>query len=304
MRIPASARPAFTLFQLLALLALFAFLLGLLLPAVAKVREAAARLQSQNNLKQIALACHNYHDVGNAFPEGCDRNHFSAAARLLPYIEQDNLYKNIDFTRPITDEKNQAVRETIVRVFANPQDAVETVIKGYAPTNYLFCAGVNHSLTDNNGIFYMNSAVRIQDITDGTSNTIMVGETLKGDAKAKPGDLRRHHVALKKAELKNLKDDSGVADFKTGKHLASDRCAAWIDGRFLKGTFNGTRKVNDPRPDVNCEGEGGLSGLRGVGRGANTAYADGSVHFIADTVGVDIWRALVGRNDGLVIPNF
>src|SRR5947209_729211 len=101
MRTRLTPRPAFTLFQLLALLALFAFLLGLLLPAVAKVREAASRIQSQNNLRQLALACHNYHDTGNAFPEGCDRNHFSAAARLLPFVEQDNLFKAIDFTRPI-----------------------------------------------------------------------------------------------------------------------------------------------------------------------------------------------------------
>jgi prepilin-type processing-associated H-X9-DG protein len=300
----APARPAFTLFQLLALIALFAFLLGLLLPAVAKVREAAARLQSQNNLKQLALACHNYHDVGQAFPEGCDRNHFSAVARLLPYIEQDNLFKNIDFTRPISDDNNKAVRETVIKVLLNPQDPVEMVVKGSAPTNYLFCAGANRSLTDNNGCFYMNSAVRIQDITDGTSNTVLIGETLKGDAKAKPSDLKRHHVQLKKAALKDLKDDAGVQDFKAGKNIASDRCAAWIDGRFLKGTFTGTRKVNDERPDVNCEGEGGLSGLRSLSRGANAAYADGSVRFIGDNVGADVWRALTGRNDGIVIPNF
>jgi prepilin-type processing-associated H-X9-DG protein len=304
MRTRPATRPAFTLFQLLALIALFAFLLGLLLPAVAKVREAAARVQSQNNLKQLALACHNYHDAGQAFPEGCDRNHYSAAARLLPYIEQGNIYNRIDFTRPIDDDKNEAVRATVVPLFANPQDKVDGVVKGYAPTNYLFCAGVNHSLTDNNGIFYMNSAVRITDITDGTSNTILIGETLKGDAQAKPGDLRRHHVALKRGDLKNLKDDSGVKEFKDGKNFASDRAAAWIDGRFLKGTFNGTRKVNDARPDVNCEGEGGLSGLRGLTAGANTAFADGSVHFISDAAGMDVWRALVGRNDGMVVPNF
>jgi prepilin-type processing-associated H-X9-DG protein len=298
------ARPAFTLFQLLALIALFVFLLGLLLPAVAKVREAAARIQSQNNLKQLALACHNYHDVGNAFPEGCDRNHFSAAARMLPYVEQDNLYKNLDFTKPITDEANKAARETKIPLFANPQDPVDEVVKGYAGTNYLFSAGSKKSLTDNDGICYMNSAVRITDITDGTSNTVLIGETLKGDAKAKAGDLRRHHVGLKKAALKNLKDDSGVQDLKDGKNVVSDRGSAWIDGRFLQGTFNGTRKINDPRPDVSCEGEGGLSGLRAVGRGANTAFADGSVRFIMDNVEADVWRLLTAKDDGQVIPNF
>jgi prepilin-type processing-associated H-X9-DG protein len=304
MRTKTPARPAFTLFQLLALIALFVFLLGLLLPAVAKVREAAARVQSQNNLKQLALACHNYHDVGNAFPEGCDRNHFSAAARLLPYVEQDNLYKSLDFTKPITDEANKVGREARLTLFTNPQDPVDEVVKGYAPTNYLFNAGSKKSLTDNDGICYMNSAVRIADITDGTSNTVLIGETLKGDAKAKPGDLRRHHVALKKAALKNLKDDAGVKDFKDGKNVVSDRGSAWIDGRFLQGTFNGTRKINDPRPDVSCEGEGGLSGLRAVGRGANAAFADGSVRYIGDNVEADVWRLLTAKDDGQVIPNF
>src|SRR5690349_16811609 len=95
------SRPAFTLFQLLILIAIFAILLGLLLPAVQKVRQAAARAQSQNNLKQMMLAVHTYHDVNNAFPSGVDDNHFSAVSKLLPYIEQNNLFKTIDFTKSI-----------------------------------------------------------------------------------------------------------------------------------------------------------------------------------------------------------
>jgi prepilin-type processing-associated H-X9-DG protein len=150
----------------------------------------------------------------------------------------------------------------------------------------------------------MNSAVRFADVTDGLSNTLFTGETLKGDAKARPDDPRRHHVALKKTALKKLKDDAGVADFKAGKNIASDRCAAWIDGRFLKGTFNGGRKVNDPRPDVDCEGEGGLSGLRSLDNGTNVGFADGSVRFILETVNADVWRLLTSRNDGQPIPDF
>jgi prepilin-type processing-associated H-X9-DG protein len=300
---PKPVRPAFTLFQLLALIALLVFLAGLLLPAVAKVRESAARIQSQNNLKQIALACHNYHSTANALPEGCDKNHFSASARLLPYIEQDNLYRQIDFTKPIDGEKNKPIAGTVIAVFQSPLDPVKSVTEGYAPTNYLFSAGSKHSLTDNDGVFYMNSAVRFQDVTDGTSNTVLAGETLKGDAKAKPDDLRRHHVLLKKDALKDLKDNSGVQDFKDGKNVASDRCAAWIDGRFLQGTFNGTRKINDPRPDVSCAGEGGLSGLRGMTKGSNVAMCDGSVRFVQDTTSAETWRLLTCRNDGQPIPN-
>jgi type II secretory pathway pseudopilin PulG len=98
-----TTRSALTLFELLTILALLGLLFALLLPAVAKVRQAANRIASQNNLKQLALACHNYHDVNGSFPTGLDNNNFSAAAYLLPYLEQDNLFKQIDFTKPIGD---------------------------------------------------------------------------------------------------------------------------------------------------------------------------------------------------------
>src|SRR5258708_7191669 len=94
-------RPAFTLFQLLLVLA---FLFALFLPALAQARIAAARASSQNNLKQIALGALNYESTFQSFPTGNDANNFSAAAYLLPYIEQDNLYKNIDFKKPVDDK--------------------------------------------------------------------------------------------------------------------------------------------------------------------------------------------------------
>src|SRR5439155_17991518 len=99
-------RRGITLFQLLAVLAVLVMLLGLLLPAVARVREAAARAQSMNNLKQLALAAHNYYAIANCFPEGNDAKNFSTTARLLPYIEQLNLHQQIDFTQPSTDNAN------------------------------------------------------------------------------------------------------------------------------------------------------------------------------------------------------
>ena len=97
-------RPAFTLIQLLVIIAILAMLAAMLFPAVMKVRSAAGRVQSQNNLKQIGLACHNYHDVNGRFPSGNDDNNFSAAAYLLPYLEQDATFKAIDFSKPTADE--------------------------------------------------------------------------------------------------------------------------------------------------------------------------------------------------------
>jgi prepilin-type processing-associated H-X9-DG protein len=297
------SRPAFSLFELLVLLALLALLFALLVPAIAKVRQSANRVRSQNNLKQMALAVHNYHDVYNLLPPGNDANNFSAAAKLLPFLEQQNLYQLIDFKKPLTDKANEVVRKTTVKVFVSPDDPQMTV-NDFGPTNYLFNAGSKPALADNDGVFYQDSQIKFQAITDGLSNTMMIGETLKGDGMKKPPDVRRQYVLLGKDALKDLKAESGVEDFKAGKHVVGDRCASWMDGRFLQGTFTGTRTLNDPRPDVSCAGAGGLSGLRSLTDRSNIAMCDGSVRAVNQKVSLEVWKLLTNRSDGMPLPDF
>src|SRR5262245_9540437 len=294
-------RPGFTLFQLLLILAVLLILLGLLLPAVQKVREAAARMNSQNNLKQIGLACHNYESTYNVLPSGCNDKHFSALAVLLPYIEQDNLYRITDFTRDADDRANTTVARTLIKVFISPLDPTPPDATRTAPTNYLFNAGSKPALADNDGVFFLGSKVRLAAIADGTSNTLLAGETTRGDGGKAAVDVRRQHVRLKKADLKGIKDDAGVKDWKAGQNIAGDRGSAWIDGRFLQTTFTATRKINDPRPDVDCAGAGGLSGLRNYLPGTNVAMCDGSVRMVSPSISEKTLKALATRNGGEVI---
>jgi prepilin-type N-terminal cleavage/methylation domain-containing protein len=299
------ARRAFTLFELLVVVAILAILFAMLLPAVLKVRQAAERMQSQNNLKQLALAGHNYYDTYMAFPPGNDENNFSATAHLLPFVEQNNLFQTLDMKKPSTDPANATARRSRLRLLLSPDDPIMTVREDWGATNYLFNAGFKPALADNNGVFYQNSKIKFQDITDGTSNTAMIGETLKGDGGTKAVDVRRQHVQLDAGALKNLPEDAGVADFKANKHIAADRCASWLDGRFLQGTFTGTLAVNDEQPDVNCGGVGGLSALRSLeDRSINIALCDGSVRAVTKKVAFEAWKALFGRNDGIITPDF
>lgn len=283
-------RPAFTLFQLLTLLALLALAFAMLLPAVQKVRESAARAQSSNNIKQMALALHNYNDVYGNLPPGVDDNHFSANAKLLPFIEQDNLYKAIDFKKSIDDKDNATARAAVVKTFINPLDPVVKVNDKWGATNYLF----------NDLLFSLNSKSKIPaSFPDGTSNTIVIGETLKGDGSTTAKDVKRQHVLLKKDALKGIKDDAGVADFKANKHIVGDRCASWMDGRFLQGTFNGRLQPNDKRPDVSCAGLGGVSGLRTLARVVVVGLGDGSVRAVSLKISQKTWRNAMDPNDGM-----
>ena len=293
-------RQGFTLVQLLVVIAIFAILLGLLLPAVQKVREAASRMSSQNNLKQIMLACMNYESTYGKLPPGLDAKNFSTAVYILPYVEQNNVFNAIDMKKPV-DEQAKNIRALKIKIFESPRDFVPVDPDALGPTSYLYVAGSKPPLKENDGIFYFESKTRLVDITDGTSNTIACVETLRGDGVKQAVTVSRQHVLLGADDLANVKEETGVQDFQNNKNIAADRCWSWMDGRFLQGTFTATRVMNDPKPDVNCGGLGGLSGVRSQGGLNAVAFADGSVRMIKETAELATWKALATRNGGEVI---
>jgi prepilin-type processing-associated H-X9-DG protein len=164
-----------------------AVMVGLLLPAVQKVREAAARTKSQNNLKQIGLAIHNYHDVYRKFPEDIKdktgKPIMSWRVAILPFIEQQALYNQFKQDEPWDGPNNKKLSQMVVPTYLSPADEpVAVAADGYGMTNYLGVAGPGT-------MFDPKGKLTFADVTDGLSNTIMVVETLDQVPWAKPGDL-------------------------------------------------------------------------------------------------------------------
>ena len=297
-------RPGFSVFDLLVIIAIIGILIGLLLPAVQKVRQAANRAQSQNNLKQFGarrsqLRLH----LPGQTPAGNDANNYSTIVYLLPYLEQDAVYRNLvkssnEFKKPVTDKANDEMRGVTIKMFLSPDDPRPFVTEGIGATNYLFCAGSNPGLEDNNGVFGQGpSKYTIANIPDGTSNTVMCGETLKGDGGKRGVTVQRQHVRLDKEALKGIKEDTGAQDFNENKHIAGNRGESWMDGRFLQGTFTGTRTPNDDRPDVDC---GGIGGLRPAHHGPRHSrrLLRGQRRGVDPTLSMKTWKMATDCRDG------
>ncbi|MES2788757.1 MAG: DUF1559 domain-containing protein [Planctomycetota bacterium] len=306
-------RPGFTLIELLVVIAIIAVLIALLLPAVQQAREAARRTQCRNQLKQLGLALHNYHDTHTALPPGLfnrinDWGTLAASERIgwfslvLPYLDQANLY-NLWQKEYATGVNGLAFsgRHTNIPMFLCPSDPVgsKATVDGIS-VSYLLNGGAQawgnqYTATDSTGgiptgLFYTNSSIRLRDITDGTSNTLLAGE-----------------IAL-------VADSSAVVTGCSGTNRDM-RGLAW-NNVHLGSLVVTLRPPNSPIADVvgwscinarlspcnSCAYSNGVVTIRSNHTGgAHLAMADGSVRFASSNVNTATFQRVGSRADGEVL---
>ena len=315
----------FTLIELLVVIAIIAILIALLLPAVQMAREAARRTQCKNNLKQLGLALHNYNETHSRLPLLASDSlyGYSPSAQLLPYIDQANLHNLIDFREPLLSGPpwaavlNPALVDVVkqtVPVFMCPSDAGNVFFTDsqgavWAGSNYPVNGGSGLSMqyctTENDGLFWRGSSTRLRDITDGTTNTIFMAETLFGNRGPDTATLLDPDRQMKRVSgggACSATSDDLVS--RTASNYEGGRAGTWIRGLGYSTLVHGYLPPNSPTPDVVHHGEI-VSGARSLHfGGANVLLCDGSVRFLGENIHLETLRNLFNRADGKVLGEF
>lgn len=273
-------RKGFTLVELLVVIAIIAVIMGLLLPAVQKVRGAAARLQCANNLHQMGIAFHAFHDDRGKFPVANTPAFGSAFTQVLPYIEQSNLERRYDYRSFPTRAPNDWVSKTAVSLFRCPTMSPPSTPLDVAWSSYNVCVGNEHAWfarQKSNGIIVDRTTgldgVTIPMIRDGTSNTILAGET-----------------------------NYSIPDYywRSGPYKGQVRggLGAWPWG-YPGYSMSSTLFPPNIHRDRSVWYLHRLQSFRSDHQGGcNFLFGDGSVRFVSDRIRPSIFRALGSRNGG------
>ena len=260
---PATRRRAFSLIELLVVLAIVGILIGLLLPAIQKVREAARRTQCQNNLRRIAIALHAYHNSWETFPPGgiewrpygnTTNRQLAWSAFILPYLDEENLYRALDLTTPFDSPENASAAAAVLAVYLCPsKPRPEYRFDGRGVIDYggIFGQAIIGQNNPPNGTLMFDAPIRLSMILDGPSHTLMVSE-----------DTQR--------------DD-----------------AQWINAMNLFDVAGPINQGPVIDPDIHSLHPGGANGL----------FGDGSVRFLRETMDLLTLAAIVTRAGGEVVDD-
>lgn len=309
-------RLAFTLIELLVVIAIIAVLIALLLPAVQQAREAARRTQCKNNLKQLGIALHSYHETAKCFPFGQldSTNGFSAMSQLLPYIDQGTIYATINFSKPYNDAANSTALNTNIGMLRCPSDVTNNLASSGGPTNYMAnkgngviwqdATGPNTGFTEQNGILFYHSSVKMSDITDGSSNTAAFSERVLADGNngvSSPLEDVFFSPAAPTTADEAVTMCSAVDITNLGNQFPLYMGAPWIHGQH---TY---LHVNVP----NSRSCGFFTVLRASmppssrhTGGVHVLLADGSTRFVSQNINLTVWRGLGSRNGGEIVGDF
>ena len=328
-------RPAFTLVELLVVIAIIGILVGLLLPAVQAAREAARRIQCSNNLKQLGLASHNYQSAFRKFPPSSvldlsvsstgNNGAWGVHGRILPFLEQGNLYSNVDVT--VAWDNQPAISGIDIPVFSCPSDPRAFEAREFTnnrptlyPTTYGFNLGVWFvydpvSRRGGEGMFFPDSYLSFKSCLDGTSNTLLTAEVKAWTPYTRNGGPSTTQIPTTQAEAEQVV--ASGTQFKNTGHTE------WPDGRVHHTGFTvalqpnarvvyQTGGITYEQMDFNSwqEGKNGRAGSPTYALITSRSYhtgliqaglVDGSVRTISENIDLRTWHALGTRNGGEVV---
>jgi len=329
-------RHAFTLVELLVVIAIIGILIALLLPAVQAAREAARRMSCTNNLKQIGLAMHNFHDSHKQFPSGWPVKvcpdypgfppylyRWSPLAMITPYMEQYAIYEGLDLEMPLfghggdysiygygVHADNAEAVAQVIKPFLCPSDLERVIEVGFGPTNYKWCRGSGRnggSNRDADGVFTLEPGIRFADILDGTTNTAMFSESTLGPGTSAgtpepSGTLTSENAGEVVAIVSSPLSDAVCS--AVGATAAMNRGARWVDSWVCYTSYDHWLPPNSEIPDCGWRGHVWHAARSRHPGGANLLLSDGSVRFVSETVDLGTWHGVGSRNGREVLGEF